>query len=92
MPTRGSGKSYAATIDWMYKNTAASVANFARYNAMPVDDAKAVLAFYPRGSLSVWPVQGFDRSIADAVTFKFIPKPLDADQQKAIFDSVYDKK
>jgi NitT/TauT family transport system substrate-binding protein len=85
-------KVYAATIDWMYKNTGTSVANFAKYNAMTPDDAKAVLGFYPRGSLSVWPVQGFEKSIADAVEFKFIPAPLTAEQKTGIFDSVFDKK
>lgn len=85
-------KVYASTIDWMYKNTGASVANFAKYNSMTADDAKSVLTFYPRNSLSVWPVQGLDKSIADAVEFKFIPKPLDDTQKKSIFDSVYDKK
>ena len=85
-------KVYASTIDWMYKNTGASVANFAKYNSMTADDAKSVLTFYPRNSLSVWPVQGLDKSIADAVEFKFIPKPLDETQKKSMFDSVYDKK
>jgi NitT/TauT family transport system substrate-binding protein len=85
-------KAYSATIDWMYKNTGAAVANLAKYNSISVDDAKAVLPYYPKSALQLFPIAGFDKSIGDAVTFKFIAKPLDADQQKAIFDSVFDKK
>jgi len=84
-------KGYSETIDWMYKNENASVANFAKYNNMSVDDAKAVIAFYPKSALQLYPIAGFDKSIADAVTFKFIPAPLSADQRKAIFDTVFAK-
>jgi NitT/TauT family transport system substrate-binding protein len=82
---------YAETIDWMYKNMNLSVANLARYNAISVDDAKAVIPFYPKSALQLYPIAGFDKSINDAVTFKFIPAPLSADQQKAIFDTVFAK-
>jgi len=82
---------YSDTIDWMYKNMNLSIANLARYNSLSVDDAKAVIPFYPKSALQLYPIAGFDRSINDAVTFKFIPAPLSADQQKAIFDTVFAK-
>jgi ABC-type nitrate/sulfonate/bicarbonate transport system substrate-binding protein len=85
-------KSYAETIDWMYKNMNLSIANFAKYNGISVDDAKVVIPYYPKAALALYPIAGFDKSIGDAVTFKFIPQPLTADQQKAIFDTVFDKK
>jgi NitT/TauT family transport system substrate-binding protein len=84
-------KAYSDTIDWMYKNMNAAVANLAKYNSMSVDDAKAVVPFYPKSALQLYPIAGFDKSIADAVTFKFIPAPLTADQQKAIFETVFAK-
>jgi NitT/TauT family transport system substrate-binding protein len=85
-------RAYAATIAWMYKNTNLSIANLAKYNGITVDEAKAVLPFYPQAALSLYPIASFEKSIADAVAYKFIPKPLDADQQKAIFDIVFVKK
>jgi len=85
-------RAYAATIDWMYKNPNASLANLARYNGITLDEAKAVLPFYPQKALSLYPVASFEKSVADAVAFKFIPAPLTADQQKAIFDIVFVKK
>ncbi len=85
-------RAYAATIDWMYKNQTQSIANFARYNNMTPDDAKVILPYYPKSALSLTPVNGFDKSVNDAVEFKFIPKPLESDQQKAIFDIVFETK
>jgi NitT/TauT family transport system substrate-binding protein len=83
---------YSDTIDWMYKNMNLSIANFARYNALTVDEAKVVIPFYPKSALQLFPIAGFDRSVNDAVTFKFIPAPLSADQEKAIFDTVFANK
>lgn len=85
-------KAYAATVDWMYKNPKQAVANFARYNGISADEAKVVLPYYSREATKLATISAFDKSVADAVEFKFIPKPLDADQQKAIFDIVLDKK
>jgi NitT/TauT family transport system substrate-binding protein len=85
-------RAYAATIDWMYKNPNLSLANLARYNGITVDEAKAVLPYYPQKALALYPVSNFDKSINDAVSFKFIPAPLTADQQAAIFDIVFVKK
>jgi NitT/TauT family transport system substrate-binding protein len=85
-------RAYATTIDWMYKNPNLSLANFARYNGISVDEAKAVLPFYPQKALALYPISSFEKSVDDAVAFKFIPAPLTADQQKAIFDIVFVKK
>lgn len=79
-------RAYAATIDWMYKNQAASLANFARYNNLSPDDVKGVLKFFPVANMMLYPVSGIGKSIQDAVDFKFIPKPLDAEQTQGIFD------
>jgi NitT/TauT family transport system substrate-binding protein len=85
-------RAYAATIDWMYKNPNSSLANLARYNGITLDVARAVLPFYPQKALALYPVASFEKSVNDAVTFKFIPAPLSAEQQKAIFDIVFIKK
>jgi NitT/TauT family transport system substrate-binding protein len=85
-------RAYSTTIDWMYKNMNGALANLARYNAISLEDAKVVVPYYPQKALALYPIASFDKSIADAVAFKFIPKPLDPDQQKAIFDIVFVKK
>jgi NitT/TauT family transport system substrate-binding protein len=79
-------RAYGQTIDWMYKNINAAVANYARYNDMPLDLAKGVIPFYPPKALALLPVAGFNRSVDEAIELKFIPAPLTPDQQKAIFD------
>ena len=84
-------RAYADTIDWMYKNMNSAIANLAKYNGMSVDDAKAVIPFYPKSALQLYPIAGFDKSVADAVSFKFIPAPLTPDQQKAIFETTFAK-
>jgi NitT/TauT family transport system substrate-binding protein len=85
-------RAYAATIDWMYKNPTASLANLGRYNGISTDEAKAVLPFYPQKALQLYPVSSFEKSMNDAIAFKFITAPLTADQQKAIFDTTYVQK
>ena len=85
-------RAYAATLDWMYKNTNGSLANFAKYNGITADEAKAVLPFYPQKALALFPIASFEKSVDDAVSFKFITAPLTADQQKAIFDTAFVKK
>jgi NitT/TauT family transport system substrate-binding protein len=79
-------RTYAQSQDWVYANLDKAVANFARYNQIPLDLAKQVTPFYPRKSVALVPVSDFDRSVADAVALKFISAPLSADQSKAIFD------
>lgn len=79
-------KAYADTIDWMYKNQSQSLANYARYNNFSLDDAKPVLQYYPQSAMQVAKIADFDKSIGDAVEFKFIPQPLTADQKTAAID------
>jgi len=79
-------RTYAQSQDWVYANLDKAVANFARYNSIPLDLAKQVVPFYPRRAVALVPVSDFDRSVSDAVTLKFIPAPLTADQAKGIFD------
>ena len=83
-------RAYRTTLDWMYKNTNASIAAFAKYNDIPINVARDAFAFYPKSAVQAYPVAEFNKSVEDAITYKFITKPLDADQSKAIFDIVFD--
>ena len=79
-------RTYAQTMDWMYKNIDRALANYARYNDMPVDRAKSAVPYNPPKAVALYPVANFDQSVKDAIDLKFINGPLTADQQKAIFD------
>lgn len=79
-------RAYDATIDWVYANPQASLAAFARFNNMPVALVKDMMKTYPRKSMNLSSVSDFNRSVEEAVTFKFIDKPLDAAQSQGIFD------
>lgn len=79
-------RTQAASVDWMYANLDRALANFARYNKMTPELAKEVIAFYPRRTVALLPVSGFEDSIKDALALKFITAPPTADQMKGIFD------
>jgi NitT/TauT family transport system substrate-binding protein len=79
-------RTYAAAQDWVYGNLDKALANFARYNGIPIELAKLVVPYYPRRSVALFPVSDFDLSVKDAVELKFIPAPITPDQTKAIFD------
>jgi NitT/TauT family transport system substrate-binding protein len=82
-------RAYAETVDWMFKNKAAAGADYAKNFGATTEQAKEVEAFYSRASMMPTAPGEFDKSVQDAVTLKFIPKPLDATQDKAIMDIVY---
>jgi len=79
-------RTQAQSVDWMYANLDKAVANFARYNKMTPDLAKEVVAFYPRRTVALAPVAGFDDSVRDAIALKFISAAPAPEQAKAIFD------
>jgi NitT/TauT family transport system substrate-binding protein len=79
-------RAYAATLNWMYSTQNASLAAYARFADIPVSTVKNMLQFFPRKNLILGSVAEIDKSIKDAVTFKFIDKPFDASQTQAMFD------
>ena len=82
-------RAYAATVDWMYKNPAAAQAAYAKDFGTTPEQAKEVQAFFSRSAMVPSAPGEFEKSVQDAVAVKFIPKPLDAEQDKAIMDIVY---
>lgn len=77
---------YAQTQEWMYKNVDKAVANYARYNEMPLETAKSALSYNPLKAIALYPIAKFDQSVKDAIDLKFIAAPLTPEQQKDIFD------
>jgi NitT/TauT family transport system substrate-binding protein len=83
-------RAYAETVDWMYKNPAAAQAAYAKAFGTTPEQGKEIQAFFTRTALLPTAPGEFDKSVQDAVAVKFIPKPLDAEQDKAIMDIVYE--
>jgi NitT/TauT family transport system substrate-binding protein len=79
-------RTQAQSVDWMYANLDKAGANIARYNQMAPDLAKQIVPFYPRRSVALAPVAGFDASCKDALDLKFITALPTPEQAKAIFD------
>ncbi len=78
-------KGYSDTIDWMYKNQSAAIANFASTTACRSMMRKRSCSSTRRARCRCTRSPASSGSIEDAVTYKFISAPLTADQQKAIF-------
>jgi len=68
-------RAYQNTIDWMYSNTDASVAFYAKFNKIDEAVARDSLKFYPKSSLGM-SVAGIDESMAQAIKNKNLEVPL----------------
>jgi NitT/TauT family transport system substrate-binding protein len=79
-------RAYDAAMDALYKNLDGSLAAFAKWSDMAPDQAKLLKPYITRKSVSLYPVQGFERSVAEALEQKMIAGPLTDEQQKGIFD------
>jgi NitT/TauT family transport system substrate-binding protein len=79
-------RAYDATLNWMYQHQNASVPAYARFADVPVPQLKEITKQLPRKNMDLAPVSEIDKSIEDAVAFKFIDKPLDAAQSRSILD------
>jgi len=82
-------KAYADTIDWMYRNTGASIAFYAKFNQLPMDVAKQAFAFYPKQGLALAPIAGLQQSLDQALEYKNIDKPLPVKDAQGMIDLVY---
>lgn len=75
---------YKEIIDWMYADPKAPEF-FADYAKISPAIAKSVRdKFYPKTMLQMDEIKGLDGLMADAVAFKYLPKPLSAEQQKEL--------
>jgi NitT/TauT family transport system substrate-binding protein len=73
-------QAYRETVDWMYAGDDALNA-YAAFADIPVAMAKQVRdEFFPKAILLPEKVMGLDALMADAVTFKYIGKPLTEEQ------------
>jgi NitT/TauT family transport system substrate-binding protein len=80
---------YHESIEWAYSNPKA-IDYFAEFAKVPRAIAKqAVDDFYPKASLQVGEVRELDRTLKDALEYKFISKPTSPKDVAGLFDIVY---
>jgi NitT/TauT family transport system substrate-binding protein len=80
---------YQDSVDWVYTNLDKALAVFCKEFNLPVDAMRQrVTEFYPKEAVSLWPVTGIDRQIAEAIQFKSISKaPTEAQLKELIVDT-----
>jgi len=73
-------QAYREVVDWMYADPA-GVKAFAAWAHIPEPIAKlAPEDYYPKQNVLVDRIEGLDAAMADAVTFKYIARPLTKDE------------
>jgi NitT/TauT family transport system substrate-binding protein len=80
---------YARAVDWAYQNPKA-FDYFAEGARVPrALGQKAVEDFYPKAALQIGEVRDLDRTLKDALDYKFIPAAKTAKDVEGIFDILY---
>ena len=77
------------SIDWAYSNPKA-IEIFAKNMKVTPEVAKrAVDEFYPKSAMQLGEIRDLDRSLQDALDFKFMPAAKTAKDMAGLFDIVY---
>jgi NitT/TauT family transport system substrate-binding protein len=80
---------YAKTIDWAYENPR-SIQYFAESSKVsPAIAKKAIDDFYPKAALQVGEIRDLDRTLKDALDYKYLPAPKTAQEVAGLFDILY---
>ncbi len=82
-------KAYHETVDWMYRNPDAAIAFFARFNAVSLDIARQTYETYPRQAMTPDRVLGLPQTLAQALEYKQLDKPMTEQQAQGLLDFVY---
>ena len=77
------------SIDWGYSNPQA-IEIFARNMKVTRDIAKqAVDEYYPKSAMQIGEIRDLERSLQDALDYKFMPSPKTPKDIAGLFDIVY---
>ncbi len=76
-------RAYKDTVEWMYTDPAA-LKHFSDYSGLPERVVRRVRELIPKETMSPDRVIGMDQIIAEAVSMKFLPAPLSAEQVKEL--------
>ena len=80
------------SIDWAYTNPKAIEIFAKNMKVTPEIAKKAVDEFYPKSAMQIGEIRDLDRSMQDALDYKFIPSPKTAKDVAGLFDIVYKPK
>ncbi len=76
-------RAYKETIDWMYSDPAA-LKHFSDYSGLPEKVVIKVRELLPKETMSPDRLVGVDQIMSEAVSMKFLPAPLTAEQVKEL--------
>jgi NitT/TauT family transport system substrate-binding protein len=80
---------YARTIDWSYENPRA-IQYFADGSKVsPAIAKRAIDEFYPKQALQVGEIRDLDRTLKDALDYKYLPAPKTAQEVSGMFDILH---
>jgi NitT/TauT family transport system substrate-binding protein len=80
---------YAKAIEWGYSDPKA-IDIFSQNMKVPRDIAKkGVDEYYPKSAMQIGEIKDLERSLKDALDYKFIPSPKTPADIKGLFDIVY---
>jgi NitT/TauT family transport system substrate-binding protein len=77
-------KAYREALDWLYADPAALDAYSAWSGSDPALAKRVRDEFYPKQNLQPDKVNGLEKLMVDAVTYKYLPAPLQAEQVKTL--------
>jgi NitT/TauT family transport system substrate-binding protein len=80
------------SIDWAYKDPKAIEIFAKNMKVTPEIAKKAVDGFYPKSAMQIGEIRDLDRSLKDALDFKFIPSPKTPKDVAGLIDIVYKPK
>ena len=80
------------SIDWAYSNPQAIEIFAKNMKVTPEIAKKAVAEFYPKSAMQIGEIRDLDRSLQDALDFKFIPSPKTPKDIAGLIDIVYKPK
>jgi NitT/TauT family transport system substrate-binding protein len=70
---------FVETLDWLYSDPAA-IRAYAAWSGLPENVARRAPEFLTKDNLDPRHISGLDTIMVDAVTFKYLPAPLTAEQ------------
>ncbi len=76
-------RAYKDTVEWMYSDPAA-LKHFSDYSGLPEKVVRRVRELIPKETMSPDRIVGMDQIVSEAVSMKFLPAPLTAEQVKEL--------
>jgi NitT/TauT family transport system substrate-binding protein len=80
---------YQKAVDWAYMNPKAIDMFAQNMKVSPAIAKKAVADFYPKSAMQIGEIRDLERSLQDALDYKFIPSPKTPNDIAGLFDIVY---